>query len=442
MKIGLLLILVSGAIAILSGVRFNNQQERTVADAAQLQHEQLKRHAESFKDEIGYMLYYARFAFVNERSPMEAFSIGQRDVNPTVLSLNIRNVEAQKYDSALGNPYNQLIGTIDMSFVLIFLFPCLIIALMYSLLSEEQESRRWSLLTIQAKRPSVFLLHAIGVRVVLVISVFVILMIAGGLFLSTGFTIDFWKYTVTGMLYILFWFAVCVMVISFQRSSNFNAQVLLCVYLFLLIVLPAGVNSFLENKYPVSESFDVNVRQRKAYHEKWDMDKGPTIEKFFARYPQFRNYTVDTVEFSWPLYYAMQLLGDEESKEQSLALVNKLKMRAAAAGRIAKLIPSLHVQLQLNNLAKSDLENHLRFLEAATTFHEKRRLHFYPKIFENQPSTSEDWSARKEEYFRDDTTVTWGELVTPLLMLIMLCAAISVWKLRTINDASRARLAV
>jgi hypothetical protein len=97
--------------------------------------------------------------------------------------------------------------------------------------------------------------------------------------------------------------------------------------------------------------------------------------------------------------------------------------------RIARFIPSLHVQLQLNNLAKSDMKNHLRFLDAATSFHEETRLHFYPKIFENRPSTSEDWSQWKQASFQDHTSVTWVQLALPLVLFITFFAVITGWQL-------------
>ena len=60
-------------------------------------------------------------------------AIGQRDVNPSIQSVTIRGLEGQKYDSELNNPNNFLLGNIDFSFVLIYLFPLLIIAFTYNI---------------------------------------------------------------------------------------------------------------------------------------------------------------------------------------------------------------------------------------------------------------------------------------------------------------------
>jgi ABC-2 type transport system permease protein len=429
-KMGLPLLLMASLLGILVGKQFSDQQRRGIQEAAHLQQEQLHRHVESFKDEIGYMLYYAKFSLVNTPSPIGGLSIGQRDVNPTTMALTIRNIEAQKYDADLSNPYNQMIGNIDFSFVLIFLFPLIIVGFTYNLISEEQEAGTWNLVRIQSKNIRTVLLRLLSVRVLLVCLSFLLLSFVASLMLHTGLGIDFWKYLVAGVLYILMWFSFCFSVISFRMSSSSNALILLSFYLLLLIVLPGMVNSYLENKYPVPEALEVTVKQRKAYHEKWDMDHGETMDKFFAHYPQFKQYPIPDADFSWPVYYAMQQMGDDESAVYSKAFQNKLEQRNNASERISRFIPSLHLQLQLNSLAKSDLENHLRFLNAANAFHEKIRLHFYPKIFENKPSMDEDWNQWKEEYYEDDTSVTWFGLLMPLTFFMVLFAGVSAWKLR------------
>ncbi len=81
---------------------------------------------------------------------------------------------------------------------------------------------------------------------------------------------------------------------------------LLSVWIFLIIILPAAVNNYVVNKYPVPEALETTVKQRKGYHEKWDLDKKSTMDRFYAHYPQFNEYTLPDKEFSWLWYYAMQ----------------------------------------------------------------------------------------------------------------------------------------
>ncbi|WP_228426044.1 hypothetical protein [Chryseobacterium carnipullorum] len=60
------------------------------------------------------MLYYLKFGLVNQTDHLNALSIGQRDVNPSIQNLTIRNLEGQKYDTDLQNPVSLLLGSLDL----------------------------------------------------------------------------------------------------------------------------------------------------------------------------------------------------------------------------------------------------------------------------------------------------------------------------------------
>lgn len=120
------------------------------------------------------------------------------------------------------------------------------------------------------------------------------------------------------------------------------------------------------------------------------MPKEPTMEKFYAHYPEYRKYPLPQKTFSWIWYYAMQQMGDDESRQDAQDLKTKLRQREVASSSIALLIPTLHTQLVFNDLAESGLKNQLNFLEAVEAFHEKNRLYFYPKIFAEQAVKTEN----------------------------------------------------
>lgn len=70
---------------------------------------------------------------------LAALNIGLRDLNPSIQGVTIRNLEEQKNNSDFFNPANTAVGNFDFSFVLVFLFPLVIIAFCYNVISEDQE---------------------------------------------------------------------------------------------------------------------------------------------------------------------------------------------------------------------------------------------------------------------------------------------------------------
>ncbi|MCI9843343.1 DUF3526 domain-containing protein [Flavobacterium pectinovorum] len=415
-KIGLLFLLGIGFISLLIGHQFQEKQGRNIKEAATYQKEHIARNAAYHSDEMGLLLYYIKFSLVNKTFPINSLAIGQRDVNPSIQSVTIRGLEGQKYDSELNNPNNLMLGNIDFSFVLIYLFPLLIIAFTYNVVSEEKESGTWKIVATQSDNTFLYILKLFYIRILSLVTLLTIVLFIAIFLLNIPFNKSLFTFYIISILYIFFWFAVCFFIVSLQKNSNFNAVILLTIWLFLIIILPATINTYIVNKYPVPEALELTLKQRNAYHEKWDMDKKATMEKFYSHYPQFKNYTLPDEEFSWLWYYAMQQMGDDESAVQSKELETKLKQRNEAGQNIAQFIPTLHTQIQLNEIAKSDLGNQLLFMEKTNRFHEKLRLYFYPKIFDNADVKKENWSKFKVETFEDTSETNFIKTFLPLVL--------------------------
>lgn len=426
MRLGVGFLLIAGLISLSIGNQFLDRQRQHVTETSRYQRESISRNARYHAGELGLMLYYTQFALVNETAPINALSIGQRDVNPSIQRVTIRGLEGQKYDADLTNPANLLSGNLDFSFVLIYLFPLLIIAFTYNLVSEEKENGTWKLMAVQSRHLFGLLLRLFAVRIVVIYSVLLGLLAVAVLWSDIPFDGALALYAATSVLYLLAWFGLCFWVVSLNRQSSVNAIVLVTMWLSMVIVLPALLNSYIASRYPVPEAFDTMVRQRKGYHEKWDMDKQTTMNRFNAHYPQFKRFPFAADVFSWQWYYAMQQMGDDDAASQSAGLQEKLRMRETVSQWVGRLLPSLHTQLQLNDVARSGLGNQLRFLDATSRFHEQKRLYFYPKIFTDVPVSAIRWNRIGVETFSDPVRPAAGRVLLPLLLFAALFA-VSGW---------------
>lgn len=430
-----LLILVMGVVSIFIGEQFLAKQEKAIAEVTTHQQEHIARNVSWNDKEIGLLLYYLRFALINSPDNLTALSIGQRDVNASIQNVTIRNLEGQRYDTDLYNPTSLQSGNLDFGFVIIYLFPLLIIAFTYDLLSEEKEKGTWRLVAIQSKSVQGYLLKKLSVRALLILIALLLLFMFATFKLSLAVSETLMAFAVLGSLYLFFWLALCFWVVSWQRNSSFNALTLLSVWVVLAILLPASVNNLVANLYPVPEALSTMVKQRDGYHEKWDMDKKPTMDKFYAHYPQFKKYTLPDDNFSWLWYYAMQQMGDDESNQQSEAMREKITQREKASSTAALFMPTMHAQLLFNDLAGSSLENHMNFLDHTQAFHEKMRMYFYPKIFEGASVNTVDWQQFTPEYFSEKPEINWGQAVLPLLIFIAAFSTLATINLRKIKVA-------
>ncbi|WP_192350119.1 DUF3526 domain-containing protein [Algoriphagus sp. Y33] len=415
----LLLVSVLGMTGILIGKQFLDRQERATEQVTIYQQEHIERNVSFHQEEFGLLMYYLKFALINKPEKMAGLSIGQSDVNPAIQHVTIRNLEGQKYDTDLVNPSSLQSGNLDLGFVIIYLLPLLIIVFTFNLLSEEKEVGTWQLVSIQSRSKLKYLLAKLSVRVLVILALFVLLLTAAKLILGIPFDAALFAFFLLGFCYIIFWFTVCFLVVVFQKNSSLNALTMLSLWLVLAILLPAGINSYVSNRYPVPEALATMIEQRDGYHKKWDSDKRETMADFYAHYPQFEEYGMpvdDEEEFTWLWYYAMQQMGDDEAREESDAMREKLELRGQVSRSIAWAIPTMHVQLAFNKLAGTGSTSHLEFLDKTNEFHEKLRLYFYPKIFDNALVLEENWEKFKPEFIVKENVVEWFRLLLPVII--------------------------
>jgi len=412
----LLLITVLGILAIIIGSRHLSQQEEAIAEVNTHQKQHLDRHVSLHNEDLGLLLYYAKFAYIHTLNPLSALSIGQSDVHPTVKRITIKTFEAQKFDTDLVNPMNLQSGNLDLSFVIIYLFPLLVIVLTFNVISEETESGTWHLIATQAPSKLKFIISKLSIRLILLFLVLLFLFCTAKFIGNIPINSNFLSMLGLSILYIIFWFTISYFVILYKKSSGFNALLLLSIWLILIMLLPAGVNGYISSKYPLPEALSTAIAQRDGYHTKWDTDKLATIKKFYQHYPQFKKYGYPTDGFNWLWYYAMQQMGDDDSKEQQDALGKKINLRERSSKQIASIIPNMHIQLVFNQLAGTSMNQHMDYLRDTKVFHEKLRLFFYPKIFNKQEANAIDWNQFTPEYYKNEADLTPVQDIMPLLL--------------------------
>ena len=420
------IMILLGILSIGIGKQVLDQKQRAITNTIKHQDKHLKIQTQLHKDDLGLLLYYLKFSFINSPEPLAAISIGQSDLNSHIQNISILNLEGQKYDTDLINPMRLQVGNLDLNFLIIFLFPLVIIALTFNLLSEEIEKGTWKMITTQAKSPFRFLLLKLSIRVCFVFATVSLLFFIAKIILEITFDTDFLNMISISFLYVIFWFALCFFVILLRKRSTTNAIVLLASWLLLVVFLPVVINNYIIDKYPLEEAFTMTIKQRDAYHKKWDTDKKETLNKFYQHYPQFAKYGVKEHGFSWLWYYAMQQMGDDESKREREAMYEKIKNRAALSRKIAYFLPPLQTHLVMNDLAKTTLNHHVKFLKATTKFHENIRLEFYPKIFEGQTTNSINWKKYKPEFFKPKNRFSLKEETFSMVLMSLILVVVGV----------------
>ena len=103
-----------------------------------------------------------------------------------------------------------------------------------------------------------------------------------------------------------------------QNSPTLLGQ-LLGVWVMLAIVFPSISRPIIENSVSIPSGADIQMTQREAVNDAWDLPKEATMDAFVGRHPEWASYTAVERPFEWKWYFAFQQVGDQAAESLSTA---------------------------------------------------------------------------------------------------------------------------
>jgi ABC-2 type transport system permease protein len=419
-RAALALLFGSGLIALWSTDREITRQEREIAHLPSYHAAQMERIAAQFPkgEHAGYIAYYAFAPTTHPPAPLARFSLGLRDVTPTTVWVRLLGLEAQLYESGIGNPALQAIGTFDLAFVLCALAPLVLLVLVHDALTREREQGVLPLALVQAGG----VLRLFGARIVVrsgAVGVVCVALFAIGLAwhrippdtASSAWFTD-------ALLHLACWAAAGAVIAAATRSVSASLAAALSAWTAAVVLLPALLNLVVVALYPVPEGLELTVRQRQETHSGWDRPKEDTFLNFFITYPEWADTPPVTTRFAWKWYYAMHQVGDDSVAAESKAFRDNLLARAALLERLAWAVPPVYAQLLLSRRAGTDLDAHLAYLERVRAFHGSLKQFYYPLVFAEAQLTPADFD-RLPRFTASGSSASPGSLRERLPLLLL-----------------------
>jgi ABC-2 type transport system permease protein len=327
----------------------------------------------------------ARYA-VMPPSPLAARSIGQSDLLPYYFKVTSDAKENVTAGTELENPHRLLTGRFDLAFVLIYLFPLLVLAFSYNVLSAEQEQGTLSLALSQPVSLARLALAKLTIR----FAVFLVTLAAlagvaaaiAGLDLHGGSAIVrvlLWFGAVAA--YGLVWFALAVLVASFGRPSSTNAMVLAALWLALVILVPSLLNMSATTWYPVPSRVEMVQAVREASDEA-NRQGAALLSRYYEDHPEL---AVGGAEQAMNDFNVIRVAVNADVEAQVRPVLHHYEQQLVGQRRIVSrlrlLSPAILMQDALNDLSGTGLARHQHFLQQVGQFHEEWRNHFVPLIF-------------------------------------------------------------
>ncbi|MCF2447006.1 ABC transporter permease subunit [Dyadobacter sp. CY345] len=318
---------------------------------------------------------------------LQALNVGQSDVQPFYYKVYINKKQYLTYESEIENSFLQFIGNFDFAFVVIYLFPLLIIVFSYNVLSSEKEQGTWVLLKTSNHSIARMILWRIVIRYILftvffwlIVTPFLISQIGGSFLITTN-----WAWLMAFVsLYFAFWFAISFLVNSFSMSSNVNAMVLIFIWLFTGIIVPNLLQVGLSKTYPIPSRIDMLTEERNAINKYFEKDgQELTKDVFSSPRAMIRQASIVTPEMVYGygvIVYKSQEIKDAATAVAEGKLYTQIQKQQDAISRFQLLSPALMMQEELSALTGTHWHQFNQFSLDVDKFRKETQQFYYPKM--------------------------------------------------------------
>ena len=320
---------------------------------------------------------------------MAIIATGQSDIYTHYVKPNMYGESFELNYTELSNPVQLMFGTFDLSFVLIYLLPLIVIAFTYNILSQEREQ---GILQVIASHPvSVFrwLLQKAFIRYLLLAGLLTVLLIISLSFAGVSLVEDFGKTLIFFFLtlaYLLFWFVLASLVNLKGQSSANNAVWLIAWWILLVLLVPSTVNQMANSLYPVPSRAKL-INELRVVNAQAEEKADELLEDYLRDHPELAGFEGGSV--GWQEYFATQDLIKSEIQPVLDEYEVRLKQQQDWVDRIRFISPALLLQSSFNEISGTSNRHYEDYRQQVSDFSVVWRDHFLPMIFRGEAFTKE-----------------------------------------------------
>lgn len=296
------------------------------------------------------------------------------------------------------NPHNLLTGSFDLAFVLVYLFPLVILALSFNLLSQEKEQGTLALTLSQPLDIRSLVFGKVAVRFFLTVFLAVVFALLGAVLsgvdlLAEGSAWHILCWILATALYGAFWFGLAALVNSFGKNSATNALTLAGVWLLLVLIVPALLNIITTTLYPIPSRVEIIQATRRAAEDA-DARSGQLLSKYLTDHPDL---TPTDTKAEFGEYFSRIIVATMDAEKQTQPVLDdfnrQLANRHQLVNRFRFISPAVVMQETFNDLAGTGQPRYADFTKQTDEYHQAWRGFFYPRILRQDSIKPDDYAA-------------------------------------------------
>lgn len=331
-------------------------------------------------------------------APLAAFAVGQSDLFPYYFKVNVGGKQTFTNNDEIENPHNLLTGSFDLAFVIVYLFPLIILALSFNLLSQEKEQGTLALTLSQPLDIRSLVFGKVAVRFVSIVVSAIAFALLGAVLSGVDLSAEgaarrilYW--ILATAFYGAFWFGLAALVNSFGKSSATNAVALAGVWLLLVLIVPALLNVITTTLYPAASRVEIIQATRRAAEDA-DGRSGQLLSKYLTDHPDL---TPTNTKAEFGEYFSRIIVATLDAEKQTQPVLDdfnrQLASRQQFVNRFRFLSPAVVTQETFNDLAGTGQPRYAAFTRQTDEFHQAWRGFFYPKVLRQDGISANEFAA-------------------------------------------------
>lgn len=356
---------------------------------------------------VGYRLGM-RYAIMPP-APLAALAVGQSDLLPYYFRVSVNSRDTMMGNDEIENPVHLLSGRFDLAFVIIYLFPLLILALSYNLISAEKEDGTLAMTLSQPVSLRTLVLGKVAFRSAFVLAISAIVSLAGaaasGVNLFTGDALArllMWIGVV--IAYAFFWFGLAIVVNARSYSSATNAMCLAGFWLVFVLLIPSLLNVVVKAAHPVPSRVEMIQAMRRA-SDQVAAERSRVMSAFLEDHPEL---AATSPEDATAQYQIRNVATTEELEKRVQPVLDQFDAQVSkqqeVVDRYRFLSPAVMTQAALYDLAGTGVQRYKHFLRLAADFHSTWQGHIQPMMLRSVRLGADDLDQLPKWKFRDEPT--------------------------------------
>jgi ABC-2 type transport system permease protein len=371
-------------------------------------------------------------------APLGVLSVGQTDLYPYYFKISTRSRDTFINNDEIENPLNLLAGRFDAAFVVIYLFPLLILSVSYNLLAGEREQGTLAMVMAQPVTLARLAVGKITALAVIIIGGTIVLSMASTAFASSASAGDsavavrLASWCVLVVAYGGFWFALAVAVNVRGRQSAANAVVLAGAWMLFVVIVPSVMSVLAQTLYPVPSRVELIQAMRDATRDA-TAQGSQLLARYFEDHPEMLpgGATQEDMAAFNATSYAVQ---DEVARRVQPILEHfdhQLAQQQTVVDRFRYLSPAVVAYEAINDVAGTSASRYRHFLRQVNRFHQEWQTYFISKAIAKTSMTVAAMDVMPAFVFEEESKslvvlkAGWGlaGLVVPTGFLVVLAAS-------------------